>query len=328
MHQDNCKRFLLASHEATLLRAVEGALLAMGGQTEVVLTAEVALGALTAEPAPALAVLDAELPGLEVGQLLAAARAREQGGQSAIVLLSDTVRPEWAARMAGGVLDGLLPRAAAQDWWRLRLDQALGTRRLRQELEGLREAALLHTQLDRLTGAYNRETILAMLMRETDRAQRTRGALCLVLFDIDDFGDWNSRLGTETCDELLCQVAGRATRLMRSYDLLGRSGKDEFLAALPGCSTVDAMMLAERLRMDVFAAPYRVAGEAVRLSACFGVATSRGRSPMVVLREAEQALNWAKAEGPESIYCYDGAQSPARAPMAPITPIAGEELLA
>ena len=87
---------------------------------------------------------------------------------------------------------------------------------------------------------------------------------------------------------------------------------DEFLIALPACSPASAMILAERLRVDVFSVPFRVAGEAIRLSACFGIANSRGRSPVVVLREAEKALEWAKAAGPESIQCFGCSRNPRR----------------
>ena len=129
------------------------------------------------------------------------------------------------------------------------------------ELEALRQAAVLNAQTDRLTGVYNRAAILTMLFRETDRVQRIKSSLCMVLFDIDDFGHWNTRLGSDACDELLCDVVERTARLLRSYDLLGRAGMDEFLVALPGCSTVNAVMLAERLRLDVFSSPFRVDGE-------------------------------------------------------------------
>jgi diguanylate cyclase (GGDEF)-like protein len=167
-----------------------------------------------------------------------------------------------------------------------------------------------------------------MMFRETDRVQRMNTSLCVILFDIDDFGHWNARLGTDACDDLLCQVAARASRLLRSYDLLGRAGKDEFLAALPGCSGVNAVMMAERLRMDVFSSPFRIDGEAVRLSACFGIASSMGRSPVVVLREAEQALLVAKASGPESIQCTGDCPQPYAAPVAFLSSSSGDELLA
>jgi len=140
--------------------------------------------------------------------------------------------------------------------------------------------------------------------------------LSLILLDVDDFGHWNSRLGNDACDDLLCQVARRLGQLLRSYDLLGRPGKDEFLALLPGCGAEEARLLAERIRAEVFCRPFRVEDESIRLSACFGIASSSGRSPVVVLRQAETALQWARTSGPESIQSYldsphrEDAQSP------------------
>jgi diguanylate cyclase (GGDEF)-like protein len=238
------------------------------------------------------------------------------------------VTQEWIDRLAEGVIDDLILRSAAPAYWRLRLNMALRNRRWERELETLREAVVLNAQMDRLTGVYNRETILSLLFRETDRVQRMNSSLCMILFDIDDFGHWNSRLGGDACDDLLCQVVSRTMRLLRSYDLLGRPGMDEFLLALPGCTTVNAGMLAERLRVDVFSAPYRVDGESIRLSACFGIAISNGRSPVVVLREAEQALQWAKAAGPESIQFFGDAAQTVAAPVAFLSPSSGDELLA
>jgi diguanylate cyclase (GGDEF)-like protein len=204
----------------------------------------------------------------------------------------------------------------------------LRTHHKNREIDTLREAALLNSQNDHLTGVYNRETILAMLFRETDRVQRMKSSLCMILFDIDDFGHWNSRLGADACDDLLCQVVGRTTRLLRSYDLLGRPGMDEFLVALPGCTAINAVMLSERLRLDVFSPPFRVGSDSIRLSACFGIASSQGRSPVVVLREAEQALRLAKEAGPESIQCFSGCPDASAAPVTYLSPSTGDELLA
>ena len=53
-----------------------------------------------------------------------------------------------------------------------------------------------------------------------------------------------------------------------------------------------------------------------------------GRSPVVVLREAEQALLAAKATGPESIQCAGDGPQPAAAPVAFLSPTSGDELLA
>jgi two-component system, cell cycle response regulator len=168
--------------------------------------------------------------------------------------------------------------------------------------------------------------MLALLFRETDRVQRMNTSLCLVVFDIDDFGHWNSRLGAEVCDELLAQIAVRTQRLLRSYDILGRTGDDEFLVGLPGCTALNAVLLAERMRAEVFANPFHVGGKAIRLSACFAVAASQGRSPVVVLREAEEALAEAKRSGPETIQC--AGECPQAAPVEFLSPSSGDDLLA
>ncbi len=320
--------FLLASPEPALLAAMEPLLTAEGARVEIALTADAALAVLGAPVPPAMVLLDTCLPGMAMGQLLAAVSMEEEGKRCPIVLISDTVTQEWLDRLAEGVIDDLAPRSIEPAFLRLRLQAVLRSRKMAHELEMMREAAAVDALMDRLTGVYNRETLLSMLFRETDRVQRMKSSLCVILFDIDDFGHWNSRLGNEACDDLLRQVATRSTRLLRSYDLLGRPGKDEFLMGLPGCSSMSAAMLAERLRSEVFCTPFNIVGEVVRLSACFGIAQSHGRSPVVVLREAEQALEWAKAAGPESIQCFGEDPHPETTPVTFLSGTSGDELLA
>ena len=226
-----------------------------------------------------------------MGQLLGAIQPDEQR-RCPIVLISD-ITQEWTDRLEDGAIDDLIPLSVPSAYWRFRLDAAVRTLRYTRELDRLREASAIDSQTDRLTGICNRASLLSLLFRETDRVQRMNTSLSMILFDIDDFGHWNSNLGTTACDDLLVAVVGRVQRMLRSYDMFGRVGKDEFLLGLPGCSGVNAVMLAERIRVEVFAEPFHVASRAVRLTACFGISASQGRSPVVVLREAERALQLA-----------------------------------
>lgn len=328
MLANNPSTFLLASPEPALLNAVEPLLQATGARVQVALSAEAVLAAVSSAEPPGLVLLDEKLPGVPLGQLLAAIMAASTGKQFPVVLIADTVTREWFDRMQQGVIDDVILRSTELCCWRLRIELALRAHRLACELDALRDSSALNAQLDRLTGVYNREALLAILFRETDRVQRLKNALCILLLDIDDFGHWNSRLGAEACDDLLCQVVARTTRLLRSYDVLGRPGKDEFLVVLPGCTTTNAMMLAERLRIDVFSSPFHVSGESIRLSACFGIATSLGRSPVIVLREAEQALTLARETGPETIQCFADSLRPYPPPVTFLSPTSGDELLA
>ena len=326
--------FLLASHEPDLLKAAETALHASGGRVrlEIVQNSDDVL-ARVAAPAPLcpvldLLLLDPRLPGAPTEQLLAAVRAEAMGMQFPVVLFTDSVAPVWTERLAEGVIDDVIPFGYESDFLRLRMEQAIRCFQQKRELEQLRETMALSVDTDSLTGVQNRAAVLAALFRETDRAQRMNTPLSIILVDVDDFGHWNSRLGTEACDRLLVEVAQRTTRLLRTYDQFGRTGKDEFLAGLPGCSVVNAVLLAERIRMEVFSAPFHVAGHAVRLSACFGVAASSGRSPVIVLREAEEALRQAKEEGPETIRCAGSDVETLARPVTFLSPTSGEDLLA
>jgi len=192
--------------------------------------------------------------------------------------------------------------------WRTRINTMQRGHELYRQVEHLRETAVIDLEHDAVTGVLNREAMLSILFRETDRVQRMRGALGLVLFEVDDLGHWRKQLGRESCDTLLAGIAERTGRILRSYDMFGRMGRNEFLIALPGCGMLNSVMLAERMRVEVFGEPFPTKhrdGEAIqaRLSASFGVTTSRGRSPVVVLREAEETLAQGRLVGPDAIRC-------------------------
>ncbi len=308
-------KILIASRDAALLADLQPVIAATGARVGVTDSAKTAFASMVDPPLPMLALLDAELPQSEIDQLIAAVHAATGTHTYPIVLLSDTVREEWHLRLAESVLDDIIPRAVTNPHWRLRLDSVLRACNRWREFDNLRATSQLNEQVDALTGLYNRSALLSTLFRETDRVQRLQTSLSLVLFEIDDFDHWRSRLSAKPCDDLLRAIVERCTRLLRSYDTFGRTGDHEFLLILPGCSSINATMLAERVRMDVFAYPIPSDGESLRLSARFGIASSQGRSPMVVLREAEMALHRAQESGPESIQCFVGRPDPQMDPI-------------
>ena len=318
---------LLASPEPALLAIVEPILLASGTRVEVALSAQTALDIIEAGTPLAMALIDANLQGMEIGDLLVRARASCTNGFP-IVLITDTVTPDWIDRVTEGLLDDLILRAENPAYWQVRLRMALQTHRQGRNLKALREKFAKNARLDHLTGVYNRETLLLALSREIRQVRRTNGALSLLLLDIDDFGHWNLRLGTEACDELLRQVVVRASRMLRRYDSIGRPGKDEFLLVLPNCGVSSAVLLADRLRVEVFCEPFRVNGESIRLSACFGISSSNGIAAGQLLLEAEQALVCAKDTGPESIQCFGENPAHEVSPVTFLSAESGETLLA
>lgn len=159
----------------------------------------------------------------------------------------------------------------------------------------------------------SRDELITTLFRETDRTQRMKTPLALILCGIADWDHWSSRLEMQTSAAIERELSERMIRVLRCYDTAGICGDGVFGLVLPGCNSFSAVAMAERLRSAAFASPVHAGGAEVILSGYFGVAGSGGRSPLVVLRNAEDALRKAKELGPGSIQrsSYDAEADPA-----------------
>jgi two-component system cell cycle response regulator len=155
-------------------------------------------------------------------------------------------------------------------------------------------------------GIWNRDQLMDALFRETDRVQRMKTPLALILMGVTEC--CGGRVVAFGCEELLQEAAERTGRLLRSYDFWGRVGAGELLLILPGCTAESAVLLAERIELEISEAEFLAKGGRTSLSACFGIAVSGGRSPMVVLREAETALRLARERGGGTIQCIRQAE--------------------
>jgi two-component system cell cycle response regulator len=167
--------------------------------------------------------------------------------------------------------------------------------------------------------------LIAVLFRETDRSQRMMTGLALILYAIDDWETGRSRLGERALSEAEQEVAARVLSLLRCYDSVGRYGDGQFAVVLPGCNSFNAVSMAERLGQAIFESVVRTGAGEVQFTACFGVAGSGGRSPVVVLKNAQRALERARARGAGSIErsSYDAEPDPATLLM----PVIGDEAL-
>jgi len=100
---------------------------------------------------------------------------------------------------------------------------------------------------DELTGLKNRRYIMEQLEKEYQRAVRSGEPLSLILLDIDHFKRFNDTYGHAVGDAVLKAVAVEMQSSLRTYDLLGRIGGEEFLIASPGSVLDEAAGLAERI---------------------------------------------------------------------------------
>ncbi|MCX7969965.1 MAG: GGDEF domain-containing protein [Negativicutes bacterium] len=113
----------------------------------------------------------------------------------------------------------------------------------------LQASIRLHRQsiTDSLTGVHNRMHILNSLRREIERVRRYPSALSILMIDIDHFKTINDRFGHPTGDSVLKSISQCLASTLRTVDMIGRYGGEEFLIILPSTDLPGAAIVAERL---------------------------------------------------------------------------------
>jgi diguanylate cyclase (GGDEF)-like protein/PAS domain S-box-containing protein len=168
------------------------------------------------------------------------------------------------------------------------------------ELKRARENLHFKATHDSLTSLLNREAILDMLGREMARSSREHGSTAVLLADLDHFKEVNDRFGHPIGDEVLRETAKRLLRAVRTYDLVGRLGGEEFLVILGGCGTQEALTRADQLRHSVGESPMPTASGPISLTISIGILPAKEWGyprREDVLREVDVALYAAKADG-------------------------------
>jgi PleD family two-component response regulator len=302
-------RVLLACGDPPVMVGIAAALREAGILVEEAVEFEAALKAVSQLRLPAVVCVDANRAEADAGRM-AALRAAA-GDRFPLVLIADTVKPWWREWLAEGIVEDVFEGRESAGHLRLRLEVVLRAFGRNQEVRALRAAATRKGPYDPAAGVHNRAGMLSLLFRETDRVQRMGTCLAMIACN---FGNGGEAPSVSLSRRALAELVPRLNRLLRSYDLLGEVKPGILLVGLPGCDEENAVRLAERARLE-FLSAMPLGSRAVPESACFGVAESHGRSPLVVVREAEQALQLARTAGPGSIRTasFGGPSGPASA---------------
>lgn len=112
----------------------------------------------------------------------------------------------------------------------------------------LYEKTLELAQVDGLTGLANRRHLMERLKQERDRAERYHTSLSVIILDLDKFKSFNDTYGHLQGDELLKTFSSMLNGQIRSADIAGRYGGEEFCVVLPNTSVKGALVIAERIR--------------------------------------------------------------------------------
>ena len=104
---------------------------------------------------------------------------------------------------------------------------------------------------DRLTKIYNRWGFYKLAEREIERKKRYNSHLSLISFDLDYFKKVNDTYGHSVGDLVLEKIAERGKYQMRTSDIFGRIGGEEFSVLLPETQKRDALLVAKRLQKAI-----------------------------------------------------------------------------
>jgi diguanylate cyclase (GGDEF)-like protein len=177
--------------------------------------------------------------------------------------------------------------------------------------------------IDKLTGVANRQQLLATLFSEVERASRYSRPFSVAFVDIDHFKAVNDTYGHAAGDIVLRGVAQSIASNLRSTDLIGRYGGEEFMILLSETSAEDAASLAEKLRHMVQRLTFKVEGNPhLSVTVSIGIAGGEGTALRVdsLARDADAAMYSAKSLGRNQVYVFEEPDDDARIPRAPISP--------
>ena len=163
---------------------------------------------------------------------------------------------------------------------------------------------------DPLTRLYNRSFLRDYLEKEFVKAGRHSIVFSLLFLDVDYFKRINDEHGHLAGDEVLKHISKLLNASSRGSDLVARYGGEEFVIVMYQTLGRKAMDVAERLRKKIEAAEIKInsSGETIKVTVSGGIATCPydANTPDELLKNADQALYYAKTKGRNRIYhCKD-----------------------
>jgi len=148
---------------------------------------------------------------------------------------------------------------------------------------------------DKLTTLYNRHKLDEVLKYELSRFNRTNISFGLIILDIDFFKDINDTFGHNIGDEVLVEISSLLKKNVRSSDILGRWGGEEFLIIAPDSKEKDLLLFAEKLRKEIENYNFGIVG---KKTCSFGVTISKNNDTETsIVNRADKALYIVKNSG-------------------------------
>ena len=168
---------------------------------------------------------------------------------------------------------------------------------LREKNEELEQVSIT----DKLTGCYNRHHLDRVLIEQAELVRRHERPLSVVLFDLDHFKQVNDHYGHQQGDQVLKGFADLVKARIRTNDVFGRWGGEEFLLICPETSKEQACLVAEKIRaaLEQHAFP-----QGIRQQISAGVMLLQPNMSLdQLLSGADHQLYLAKQQGRNQVCC-------------------------
>jgi diguanylate cyclase (GGDEF)-like protein len=165
----------------------------------------------------------------------------------------------------------------------------------------------VNARTDDLTGINNRRHFFELARQAFTVAIRYGHPLGALLLDLDHFKAINDRWGHQIGDDALKHVASIAQKHLRSADILGRYGGEEFIVLLPDSTAEQSKVLAERIREDIERSKLETSKGTIAMTVSAGIAdTLRGGRDSIegLIGLADSALYAAKQAGRNRTVVY------------------------
>jgi len=184
--------------------------------------------------------------------------------------------------------------------------------RLNQNLESI-------ATIDGLTNILNRRGLEDAALKMQGVCKRINLSMGVLLIDIDNFKQVNDQFGHLSGDDVLKHLAVRISKLLRTGDVVGRYGGEEFCVFMPNTNENDASVLAERIRAGVEATPFVDFQLTIIVTVSIGIADSvrAGYDFKGLVAAADGALYAAKEAGRNRVLRYSQLSKDKKLPQKP-----------
>lgn len=168
--------------------------------------------------------------------------------------------------------------------------------RLKEKQDELKELAIK----DGLTGLYNHVTLIELFEKELERQRRNNESISFAMLDIDYFKEINDTYGHLAGNIILEEVSNILRNSVRSSDIVGRYGGEEFSLVLPDADKQSAFLLCERIRKRIEDYSFNIRSKLIKITVSIGVFFKDSKDSITgidIIQKADEELYKAKNGG-------------------------------